>query len=109
MAKKSDLALITIGRNAGEGEDRKAEDGDFYLNKDEKAMMEAVTEAFHAEGKKAIVILNVAGIIETESWKNIPDAILCSWLPGQEAGNSVVDVLSGKVNPSGKLTASNSN
>lgn len=101
---KSDYAIITICRMAGEGGDRKAEAGDYFLSDTETANVALVCNTAHKAGKPAIVVLNMGNIIDLNAVLAAnPDAILHSWLGGQEAGNSIADVLSGAVNPSGKL------
>lgn len=100
---KADAAIITIGRQAGEGMDRQI-NGEFNLSKTEQDMIFRVSDAFHAKGKKVIVIINSGSVMETASWRDRVDAILVAWQPDIEGGNSVADILTGKVNPSGKLT-----
>ncbi|MCD6598081.1 MAG: glycoside hydrolase family 3 C-terminal domain-containing protein, partial [Bacteroidales bacterium] len=96
---KSDFALITLGRSAGEN----YENGYLPITQVELELVRDVCDVYHASGKKVVVVLNVGGVWETASWRDYPDAILLAWQPGQEGGSAIADILTGAVNPSGKL------
>ena len=97
----SDVAIISLGRKSGEAADRS--EADFYLKEGEAQLIKAVSEAYHAKGKQVIVLLDICSPVDVASWQDQIDALVCTWQGGQESGFSVADVLSGKVNPSGKL------
>lgn len=102
IVNNSSVGVITLQRNSGEGFDR-VMDFDFNMREDERKSITQLCNAFHKVNKPVVVLLNIGGVIETASWKDLPDAIVLVWQPGQEGGHAVADILSGKVNPSGKL------
>ncbi len=100
-AAKSDVAVIVIGRTAGEDKDNSATPGSYLLTKEEEEMLDVVCRHF----TRSIVVLNVGNVIDmkwVEQYK--PGAVLYTWQGGAEGGNGIADVLTGKVSPSGKLS-----
>ena len=102
-AAESDIAIFTISRLTTEGCDHRTNEGDFLLNERELNSLKLVSQAFHAQGKKVVVIINTGNPIETASWQEYADAILYIGLTGEQLGYSVADVFTGRTNPSGKL------
>lgn len=96
----ADAAIVVIGRTAGEDQDNTAEKGSYLLTDAEYELIQKVSAQFD----RTIVVLNVGNIIDMKWVKELcPAAVLYAWQGGQEGGNGVVDVLTGRVNPSGKL------
>ncbi len=98
---KSDVAVIVIGRTAGEDRDNAPEKGSWYLTDEEESLLSIVSKHF----ENTVVLLNVGNIIDM-NWveKYHIKSVLYIWQGGQEGGNAVADILSGEVNPSGRLS-----
>ena len=102
-AKESDVALVVLGRAAGEDRENTLTEGSYYLTKEERRMLDLVTDAF----EKVAVLLNCGSIMDMGWLADYGDNITAAayiWQNGMETGNSVADVLCGKVSPSGKLS-----
>ena len=100
-AASSDLAVVVLGRTAGEDMDNSAEPGSYLLTAEEEALIKTVCSAF----KRTAVVLNVGNIIDMK-WvdRYQPQAVLYVWQGGQEGGHAAADILTGAVNPCGKLS-----
>ncbi len=88
-----DVAIITIGRD----------NADLNLVSSEQELLKDVCESFHAKGKKVVLVLNTLAPVRSGNWTAYPDAILLAGIPGTDAGTIITAILSGRVNPSGKL------
>ena len=101
-AESADVAVIVIHRYSGEGWDRSAEKGDFYLTDEEQKLVDDVTAIFD----HSVVVLDVGGMVDTGWIRKNPkiDGALLAWQAGMEGGLAIADILCGDVNPSGKLT-----
>lgn len=101
--KDSDIALVVIGRAAGEDRENKLEKGSYYLTDEEINMLNLVTANFD----KVAVIMNCGNIIDMSWLKKYGDkisSVIYAWQCGMESGNALANILTGAVTPSGKLT-----
>ncbi len=98
VASKSDVVVLAIGESAemsGESSSRTRID----IPQSQVDLLNELKKT----GKPIVVVLFAGRPLDLSNIKEVPNAILNVWFPGSEAGNSISDVLFGKVNPSGKL------
>lgn len=102
-AAANDVAVVIIGRAAGEDRENTLEKGSYYLTDDETALLDAVTSKF----SKTVAVIDAGNVMDlswTQKYGDKLSALVYAWQGGMESGNAVVDVLTGKTNPSGRLT-----
>ena len=97
----ADAIVYVLSRISGEGVDRRDAPGDYYLSDTERRELSRLC----AMGRPLIVLLNVGGVIDLGFVDELrPAALVLMSQAGAEGGNAVADLLSGKVNFSGRLT-----
>ena len=101
-ADGADTAFFVLARIAGENKDRFDTEGDYFISKEEKAILAQVSRCY----KNIVLVINTGGLMDlafVEEFDNIR-SILQYVQAGQEGGNAFADVVSGDVTPSGKMT-----
>lgn len=99
-SERNETAIFILGRAAGEDRENTLTAGSYYLTEEEKIVLRNLRKYF----KKLIVVLDCGNIIDLAWDEEIKcDGLVYAFLGGQEAGHSLVDVLTNKVNPSGRL------
>lgn len=102
-AERNDVAVITVGRSAGEDRDNKLSDESYYFNPQEISLIRAVSKYF----EKTVLLFNVGGIMDMSALDEFSlNAVMYVWQGGMESGNAVADLLCGRVSPSGRLSDS---
>ena len=102
-ARRCDMALVVIGRAAGEARENVLKPGSYYLTEKEKAMLDQVATFFH----RICLVMDCGNVIDmswVQDYAQKLTAIVYAWQGGMESGTALADVLTGAVNPSGKLT-----
>ena len=101
-ATEAEVAVYVLARVAGEGADRQAGPGDYALSAEEHAQLADLCRLY----RHVVLLINAGGVVDLSCLDEFPaiEAVLVISQPGMEGGRAVADVLSGAVNPSGKLT-----
>lgn len=100
-AEKNEYAIVILARTAGEDKDNKMLEGAYCLTSIEEDMLQKVRKSF----AKMIVLLNTGNIMDMSFMDQYrPDAVMYVWQGGMIGGLGTVDVLTGKVCPSGRLS-----
>lgn len=102
--REGDTAIVVIGRSSGEDRENALEKGSYYITDEELDMLSKVTDEYD----RVVVLLNIGCIMDMtwlEKFGERISAVLLVWQGGMESGNAVCDLLTGRVNPSGRLTA----
>ena len=97
--KEGDLALYVLARISGEGSDRKPVKGDVYLTDTERKMILDLAKGF----KKFMLVLNTGGAVDLSGLDEVENILILSQL-GVNTSKTLVDIITGKKYPSGKLT-----